>query len=75
MEKITTSDFNAWRENAVTRAFFFAASQRVHDAAYSLSVSAGLEPAQDSFSRGFIAAYRELEGFRIDDLDDGQVEE
>lgn len=74
MEKITASDFAAWRENAVTKAFFAAAWHRVNDAAYSLTVSAGIEPNQDNFTRGFIAAYRELEGFRIDDLEDAEVE-
>lgn len=75
MERITANDFAAWRESPVTKAFFAAAMQRIYDAAYNLTITAGMEPNQDNYTRGFIAAYRELEGFRIDDLDDGVVEE
>lgn len=74
MEKISASDFQQWRENNVTRAFFNAAQHRIYDAVYSLSVSAGQDAIQDNFTRGFIAAYRELENFRIDDLEEQAVE-
>jgi hypothetical protein len=68
MNPVSQSDFNDWRSNAVTKAFMSAASERIIDAMYNLSNTAGIDSGQDSFMRGFIAAYRELESFRIDDL-------
>jgi len=74
MTRVSASDFAAWRQNPVTLAFFSAALQRIFDATHSLTQSAGIDSVQDSFTRGFITAYRELETFRIDDLDEDQVE-
>ena len=68
MQQVTNDDFRAWRESPVTKAFFLAANERIQDAMYSLSTSAGMDLVQDNFMRGFILAYRELEGFRIEDL-------
>lgn len=70
MEKITASDFAAWKENSVTKAFLYAAEQRILDAMNTLSNTAGLDVNSDNFIRGFISAYRELAWFRIDDLEE-----
>ena len=68
MSLITKSDFDNWRSDPVTKAFFQAALERVEDAKETLSVTAGLDANQDNLLRGIIFAYREMESFRIDDL-------
>ena len=68
MQVPTRSDFDNWKSDPVTKAFFLAAQERVEDAKELLSVKAGLNPNQDNLLRGMIQAYRELQDFRIDDL-------
>lgn len=70
MSTITKSEWQDWKQNNVTRAFMAAVDMRVDDAKDILSVSAGQEPDQDNYFRGFIAAYREMLEFRVDDLVD-----
>lgn len=65
---VSPSDFSDWRQNNVTKAFFEACHLRIEDAKNTLSVSAGINPIEDNFNRGFIYAYREMQDFRIDDL-------
>lgn len=67
--EIKASDFYEWKANPVTKAFMYAAQERIHDAMQVLSTTAGLNSIEDNYMRGFITAYRELEDFRIDDLD------
>ena len=64
------SDFDNWRSDPVTRAFFAAARERVEDAKELLSIEAGLNPNQDNLLRGLIQAYREMQDFRIEDIQD-----
>mgnify|MGYP000035325412 FL=1 len=66
----TRSDFDNWRSDPVTRAFFAAARERVEDAKELLSIEAGLNPNQDNLLRGLIQAYREMQDFRMDDLEE-----
>lgn len=68
MQVPTRSDFDNWKSDPVTKAFFLAAQERVEDAKELLSVEAGLNPNQDNLLRGMIQAYRELQDFRIEDL-------
>lgn len=68
MQVPTSSDFDNWKSDPVTKAFFLAAQERVEDAKELLSVEAGLNPNQDNLLRGMIQAYRELQDFRIDGL-------
>lgn len=68
MQVPTRIDFDNWKSDPVTKAFFLAAQERVEDAKELLSVEAGLNPNQDNLLRGMIQAYRELQDFRIDDL-------
>jgi len=67
---ITKEDFKDWKLNDVTRAFFQACTQRVEDCKDILAGSAGMEPDTDNFYRGFIAAYNEMRGFRVEDIED-----
>jgi hypothetical protein len=69
MAQITASDFQQWKENSVTKAFMWAAQERIEDGMNVLSTTAGMDLIQDNYMRGFIAAYRELEQFRIDDIE------
>ena len=68
MQQISQSDFDNWKQDPVTKAFFLACNERIEDAKDLLAVQAGLDHAQDNFLRGFIQAYRETTQFRIDDL-------
>lgn len=68
MQQISQSDFDTWRSDPVTKAFFLAVTERIEDAKEVLSTQAGLDVNQDNFFRGFIQAYRETLQFRIDDL-------
>jgi len=70
LSTITKSEWQDWKQNNVTRSFLAAVDMRVEDAKDILSVSAGQEPDQDNYFRGFIAAYREMLEFRVDDLVD-----
>lgn len=70
MSIITKEDFKDWKLNDVTRAFFQACTQRVEDCKDILAGSAGMEPDTDNFYRGFIAAYNEMRGFRVEDIED-----
>lgn len=64
------SDFENWKGDFVTKAFFQAAHERIEDAKDVLSVQAGIDSNQDNYLRGLIQAYREVQQFRIDDLED-----
>lgn len=68
MQIPSQSDFENWKADSVTKAFFNAAQERVEDAKDILSVQAGLDASQDNYIRGLIQAYREIQDFRIDDL-------
>ena len=73
MTVITASDFIEWKSNPVTRAFFEACNERIEDAKDNLSISAGIDASQDNLVRGIIYAYREMQEFRIDDLEGEEV--
>jgi len=63
------SDFENWKGDFVTKAFFQAARERVEDAKDILSVQAGIDANQDNYVRGLIQAYREIQDFRIEDIE------
>lgn len=53
---ITKSEWNDWKQNQVTRAFFAAADMRIEDAKEILAVTAGMDVEEKNWYRGFIAA-------------------
>ena len=67
---ISRSDFERWRGDPVTKAFYLAARERIEDAKDILSVQAGLDKDQDNLLRGLIQAYREMQDFRIEDIEE-----
>ena len=69
MSVITKQDFQDWKLNDVTRAFYSACNQRIEDCKDILAGSAGMDPQTDNFYRGFIAAYGEMFGFRVEDIE------
>ena len=66
---ITKDDFYLWKSEPLTMAWFEACTQRIEDTKDLLSVSAGQDIYNDNFNRGFIAAYREMMNFQVEDLD------
>lgn len=68
MQVPTRADFDNWKSDPVTKAFFLAAQERIEDAKDVLSIQAGIDPSQDNLLRGLIQAYREMQDFRIDNL-------
>ena len=69
MSNLSQSDFNDWRSNAVTKAFFEAARDRIEEAKDLLSYSAGNDSLADRQLVGLIQAYRELQEFRLEDTE------
>lgn len=67
---ISLSDFELWKSDPVTKAFYAAAQDRVEQAKEVLSVQAGEDPKQDNLLRGLIMAYREMQDFRVEDTSD-----
>lgn len=68
MAILTASDFNNWKQDPVTKAFYLAMVDRVSEAKEVLAMQAGFNSVEDSYYRGFIRAYREALEFRVDDL-------
>lgn len=73
MGHIRASEFLDWKKNDVTKAFMQAAKERIEDGVNVLATTAGINSNDDNYMRGFIQAYRELEDFRIDDLEAEEV--
>ena len=70
---ITKADFTEWKANPVTKAFFDAAEFRVEECKDILSYSAGADYMADRLLVGMIQAYREMQEFRVEDME--EVEE
>lgn len=67
MVPISKSEFNDWKSNSVTKAFFEAAQLRIEECKDVLSVSAGNDSLQDRLLVGMIHAYREMQDFRVEE--------
>lgn len=67
---ITKSDWDTWKSDPVTKAFLEACVQRVEDSKEILAVDAGINPDNDNFMRGFIHAYREIQNFSVEEVND-----
>ena len=66
---VSVSDFQDWKSNHVTKAFFEACDIRIEDAKEMLASQAGMDSISDSCYRGFILAYNEMKDFRVDEGD------
>jgi len=70
MSIVTKSEWVDWKQNPVTNAFYSAIKERISEATELLVNKAGLDQVEDNFFRGFIAAYNEVLGFSIEDMED-----
>lgn len=66
MNIVSKKDFDNWKSDPVTKAFFDAAQERITDSKDILAKSAGLDQISDNFMRGFIQAYVEMLEFSVD---------
>ena len=66
---LSKSEFDTWKADSVTKAFFLACEQRVEDAKEILANQAGINAVEDNLLRGFIRAYREMQDFRVEDAE------
>lgn len=57
---ITPDDFLAWKEDQVTKLVLQVVAQRIDNQVERLAISAGLDPSQDRFNVGYIAALRDI---------------
>lgn len=67
---ISKSEWTDWKQHNITRAYIQASFERIEESKEILANTAGQDPIQDSFMRGFIAAYREMLDFRVEDVQD-----
>lgn len=67
---MTYSEWKDWQQLPITQMFYSAVHERIKDATDVLSYSAGLDPAQDNFYRGFIHAYKEMLDFKVESSED-----
>lgn len=66
---MTKSDFDTWKHDPITIAFYEAMVQRIDDCKELLAASAGIDQINDNFNRGFITAYTEALEFRVEDVE------
>lgn len=67
---MTVNEWKDWKANPVTKLFYDACLERIEDSKELLANSAGIDPGQDSFYRGFIYAYREMLEFRFEESEE-----
>lgn len=75
MELISKEEFDGWKSQTVTKAFYAACKERINDAVEVLANEAGLNATQDNFLRGMVYAYREVLSFHVVDEDEVDSEE
>lgn len=68
---MTKQDFVAWKNNPVTKQVFAGLREREQDKAEDLIQAAGLDPLQDRYLSGYIAALRD---FYLIEAEDGDAE-
>ena len=57
---MTKEEFVDWKSNPVTREVIKSLNYKIDELSYLLSSSAGVNPIEDRFKAGAIAAYRDL---------------
>lgn len=67
---ITRADWDNWKADPVTRAFFAACAERASGFKEVLAVTAGENPSQDSKISGYIGAYTEITEFKVEDVNE-----
>ncbi len=67
---LSLSDFELWKTEPVTKAFYLAMAEAIEKVKEDLSLSAGLDSNEDNFKRGYIRAMFDAIEFRVEDEDD-----
>ena len=66
---VTREEYLDWKRNPVTQALFSSIAERINDGAKDLASSAGLNPSEDRFKVGMIAAFGEVLTVELEDLE------
>lgn len=67
---ISQSDFDTWKAEPTTRAFYQALAEQIGRVKELLAQSAGLEPTEDNFRRGYITALQDALLFSVEEAND-----
>ena len=70
MTTISRSDFDIWSADQVTKAYKIALAEGIGQIKELLATSAGLDPNEDNFRRGYIAGLSDALNFSILDLEE-----
>lgn len=68
---VTKDSFRDWKSNPVTKAVFAEIHNMIHESQERLGNSAGLDPLNDRYISGAIAAYRDLLNIDFSEVRDG----
>lgn len=74
MALIERSEFDLWKSNPVTKEFFQALQERIDEAAQLLVHSAGMNPVEDNFNRGYIRAMFDTAQFEVNFAEENEDE-
>lgn len=66
--RISQSDFSNWLGDPVTKAYKIALAEGIGQVKEVLATSAGLDPNEDNFRRGYITALNDALQFSVLDL-------
>ena len=66
---MTKSEVAEWRSFSVTKEVFAVLQDRVEQLEYELSITAGLDPLEDRFKCGALAAYKDVLQVEVDTND------
>lgn len=67
---ISQNDFDTWKAEPTTRAFYQALAEQIGRVKELLAQSAGLEPTEDNFRRGYITALQDTLLFSVEEAND-----
>jgi len=67
---ISQSDFDTWKAEPTTRAFYHALADQIGRVKEFLADSAGLDPNEDNFRRGYIRALQDALLFSVEEAND-----
>jgi len=68
---VSKSDFDNWKLDPVTKAYFSAVQDRIDEAREILSYSAGTDSLYDKHLVGMIQAFREMLDIKVTEEEDG----
>lgn len=66
---ITVPDFQDWKSQPVTKAFFVVLDERIQDTAGRLAETAGIDQILDRYRAGYIQGIRDVLGIDFDDVE------